>query len=85
MEAILYQKKKKNKKCRDSKWWDFFDLEDFAKLFDKYAGQAIAERKADFMTSDDEEALDDSGGTFEANASDSSPKSQIHNTLLDRF
>ena len=84
MEAILYQKKKKKKKCRDSKWWDFFDLENFATLFDKHAGEAIAERKADFMISD-EDSVDDSRPTFEANASDSSPKSQIHNTLLDRF
>jgi len=84
MEAILYQKKKKKKKCRDSKWWDFFDLENFAMLFDKHAGEAIADRKAEFMISD-EDSVDDSGPNFEGKASNSSPKLQLHNTLLARF
>jgi len=84
MEAILYQKKKIKKKSRDSKWWDFFDLENFATLFDKHAGEAIADRKTDFMISD-EDSVDDSGPTFEGNASNSSPKLQLHNTLLATF
>ena len=85
MEAILYQKKKEKKKCSDSKWWDFFDLENFATLFDKPAGEAISDRKAEFMVSDEEDLVDESTGTFEANASDASPKFKLHNSLLATF
>jgi len=88
MEAILYQKKKEKKKCSDSKWWDFFDLENFATLFDKPAGEAISDRKAEFMVSDEEDEedlVDESRGTFEAKASDASPKFQLHNNLLATF
>jgi len=84
-EAILYQKKKINKKSRDSRWWGFFDLENFAMLFDKYAAEVIGDRKAEFMNSDEDSVEDSEGVCYEKKASKSSPKLKLHNTLLDRF
>jgi len=81
----FYTKRKNKKKTAGSKWWDFFYLENFATIFDQYAAQVIGDRKAEFMISA-EESVDDSGGICcKKNASKSSPKLELHNTLLDRF
>lgn len=47
MEAMLYQQKRNKKKNQDSEkqyWWDFFDLTNFASLFDTQAEDIITSR-----------------------------------------
>ena len=81
MEAMFYQQKRNKKKNKDSDkqyWWDFFDLTNFASLFDTQAEDIITSRR----TSDDEGAV---GEDVDSPATTVSPKLQIYNSLVTKF